>query len=204
MNGLKKFNVLIVVDMQNDLVFGDLKSERSIGIVKPVVNKINKYVEDKDGVIIFTKHTNFEDDLKTEDEKDNRKKYCIYNTEGWELIDPIKEIIEEYRINQGNVTKMTVVEKSSFGATVLGNYAFADLGIHTNSRQISQDVEVEVIGLHTDTSVLSNVVIAKSFLPNARVLVDAYCCAGTSSEAQATALKELELLHTVVYYGFTE
>jgi nicotinamidase-related amidase len=198
MNGLNKFNVLIVVDMQNDLVFGDLKSERSIGIVKPVIDKINKYVEDKNGVIIFTKHTNFED-LENENEKDNQKKYCIYNTEGWELIDPIKEIIEEYRVNQGNVTKMTIVEKNSFGASVLGNYAFADLGIQTNSRHASQEVKVEVIGLHTDTSVLSNVVIAKSFLPNARVLVDEYCCAGTSGEAQATALKELELLHTEIY-----
>ena len=199
MNGLDKFNVLIVVDMQNDLVFRD---PRSVRIVTPVINKINKYVKDKNGVIIFTKYTNFED-LENENKKDNQKKYCIYNTEGWELIDPIKEIIEEYRVNQGNVTKMTIVEENSFGATNI-NYAFPDLGIQTNSRHAIQEVKVEVIGLHTETSVLGNVVIAKLFLPNARVLVDAYCCAGTSDEAEATALKELELLHTGVYYGFND
>ena len=150
MSDLKKINVLIVVDMQNDFTYGSLKNERGIAIIPKVVDKIKKYIDDPDGVIIFTQDTHLDPSyLDTEEGINLPVKHCIYLTEGWQLVDPIRKIYEEYHDIKGLVTKMINVTKSTFGAAALGDYAFADLGIHSAPHMKIQDVTVELVGLCT-------------------------------------------------------
>ena len=58
MNG-KRYNMsklLIVIDMQNDFISGSLGRKAAEVIVPAVVNKVNKYFENKDSVI-YTQDT---------------------------------------------------------------------------------------------------------------------------------------------------
>lgn len=54
------------------------------------------------------------------------------------------------------------------------------------------------IGLCTDICVISNVMIAKAFLPEVPVYVDANCCAGVSVESHENALKAMEVCQVKV------
>lgn len=195
---MKKINVLIVVDMQNDFTYGALRNEEGIAIIPKVVNKIKQYIDDPNGVIIFTQDTHTEDYLESEEGKNLPVVHCVYNTEGWELVDEIKKLYDDYHDNEGNVTKMACINKPTFGAIALGDYAFADLGIDRTVRSIDQEVTVELVGLCTDICVISNAVMAKSFLPDAHIVVDASCCAGVTPESHKTALEAMKAIQVEV------
>jgi nicotinamidase-related amidase len=47
---------------------------------------------------------------------------------------------------------------------------------------------ITLIGLCTDICVISNAMIAKAFLPEVPVIVDAKCCAGVTPETHENAL----------------
>ena len=61
-----------------------------------------------------------------------------------------------------------------------------------------QPGRIELIGLVTDICVLTNAVLAKTACPEAEVLVDASCCAGTTPEMHDAALRVLESLQVEV------
>lgn len=183
--------------MQNDFTYGALRNEDGIAIIPKVVDKIKKYIDDPDGVIIFTQDTHNEWYLETEEGKNLPIKHCIYNTEGWELVEPIKKLYNDYHDNAGNVTKMAIIQKPTFGALSL-DYSLADLGINRTVMAIDQDITVELVGLCTDICVISNAVMAKTFLPDAHIMVDASCCAGVTPESHKTALKAMKAIHVEI------
>ena len=53
--------ILIVVDMQNDFVYGSLGTKEARGIVKRLADKVNGF----DGKIIFTRDTHYADYMTT-------------------------------------------------------------------------------------------------------------------------------------------
>ena len=52
---------------------------------------------------------------------------------------------------------------------------------------------ITFIGLCTDICVISNVMIAKAFLPEVKVKVDAACCAGVTPESHKNALEAMKV-----------
>lgn len=49
--------------------------------------------------------------------------------------------------------------------------------------QLDKIESITFIGLCTDICVISNVMIAKAFLPEVPIMVDASCCAGVTTES---------------------
>ena len=49
------------------------------------------------------------------------------------------------------------------------------------------------MGLCTDICVISNVMIAKAFLPEVPIVVDAACCAGVTPESHKQALEAMKM-----------
>lgn len=156
---------LIVVDMQNDFVYGSLGSEAAQAIVPKVVEKVKNW----DGGILFTKDTHFEDYLETLEGEKLPVEHCIKDTEGWEIIDELWQYI---------TNSYQVILKRTFGYegwAVLG-------GVD----------EIEIVGLCTDICVVSNALALRMFYPNTKITVDASCCAGTSVEAHKAALQVMK------------
>ena len=79
-------DVLVVIDVQNDFVYGVLGSDAAKAIVPNVVNKIKEF-DTKN--IYYTRDTHTEDYLNTQEGKNLPILHCVKYTKGWEIIDDI-------------------------------------------------------------------------------------------------------------------
>ena len=173
--------VLVVVDMQNDFVFGALKNEMAEAIIPNVKEKIEKAREEGTQVI-FTADTHEKEYLDTEEGKNLPVEHCIRETDGWALVPGIEANTDEF-----------LIEKPTFGSVALGKWL----------KEINPDT-VELVGICTDICVISNALLAKAFLPNAHVIVDAACCAGVTEESHDTAIAAMEACHVEVNHAGAE
>lgn len=172
--------LLIVVDMQNDFVTGALRNEEAIAMVPNAVEKV-RAAKEAGTELIFTRDTHFEDYMETEEGKNLPVPHCLKGTEGWEIIDALKEFALDAKI----------FDKVTFGARELGVY----LAQEDAKEKID---EVELIGICTDICVISNALLVKAFLPNIPIRVDATCCAGVTPESHQTALNAMKACQIAV------
>lgn len=161
--------LLIVVDMQNDFIDGALGTPEAVAIVPNVRKKIAEF----DGMVLFTRDTHESCYLETQEGRNLPVPHCIRGTKGWE----IRAELEALR-------QTKPIDKETFGSSELGGLLC----------QLHEDQEIESItfvGLCTDICVISNVMIAKAFLPEVPIYVDAACCAGVTKESHENALKAM-------------
>ena len=163
-------NILVVVDMQNDFVSGALGSKAAEEIVAPMKDRILAF----EGKVIYTRDTHEKDYMSTEEGKNLPVPHCIKGTWGWEIVDPLKDIRESM-----------VIDKPTFGSTVLGEVL---RGLDEKETVAS----VTLMGLCTDICVISNAMVAKAFLPNAHIIVDASLSRGVSDSSHRTALQAMK------------
>ena len=92
---------------------------------------------------------------------------------------------------------MLPIDKPTFGSQSLGTLLKArdeDL-----RRQGQPGIEkVTFIGVCTDICVISNALLAKAFLPEAEIVVDASCTAGPDPDLHAKGLDVMEALQITV------
>ena len=157
---------LIVVDMQNDFIYGCLGSEAARSIIDRVVKRTSEF----DGKVRFTLDTHYDNYLNTQEGKYLPVKHCIENTQGWEIIDPLKP----YAVN--------CFKKNTFGSVELAEQLSKEKDIES----------IELIGVCTSICVISNAMLLKAFLPETKIIVRADCCACVSEESHKAALKAME------------
>ena len=84
-----------------------------------------------------------------------------------------------------------VVNKDTFGSQALADMLYFET--------IGQDeVEIELVGLCTDICVVSNAILLKTRMPEVKVIIDASCCAGVTSESHAAALTTMQMCQCVI------
>lgn len=157
---------LIVVDMQVDFINGALGSKDAAAIVPKVVKKVSRF----DGTVLFTRDTHFDDYLNTQEGLKLPIPHCIKDTAGWEICG---ELMPYATI---------VIDKITFGSMDLPQI-LSSFGAPVN--------EIELCGLCTDICVISNAMLLKAAFPEARISVDASCCAGVTPESHNTALNAM-------------
>ena len=162
-------NILLVIDMQNDFIDGALGTPEAVAIVPKVREKIRSF----DGTVLFTRDTHGENYMETQEGKNLPVPHCIRGTEGWQ----IRPELEELRVTEP-------IDKGIFGSDELGKI-LRDLNDEDPIGIIT------VIGLCTDICVISNALLAKAFLPEVPIEVDASCCAGVTPESHENALKAM-------------
>ena len=162
-------NILLVIDMQNDFIDGALGTPEAVAIVPNVREKIRNF----DGTVLFTRDTHGENYMETQEGKNLPVPHCIRGTEGWQ----IRPELEELRVTEP-------IDKGTFGSDELGKIL----------RELNDEDPIgiiTVIGLCTDICVISNALLAKAFLPEVPIEVDASCCAGVTPESHENALKAM-------------
>lgn len=169
-------DILIVVDMQNDFIDGALGTPEAVAIVPNVKKKIQEF----EGVVLFTRDTHESNYLQTQEGRNLPVPHCIRGTDGWQIC---KEL-DELRTTEP-------IDKVTFGSSQLGPIL---------SQMNSEEPvgSITFIGLCTDICVISNVMIAKAFLPEVPIIVDAACCAGVSRQSHENALKAMEVCQVQV------
>lgn len=169
-------DILMVIDMQNDFIDGALGTKEAVSIVPNVRKKIEEF----DGKVFFTRDTHFDNYLETQEGRNLPIKHCIKNTHGWQ----IREELDELR-------KTEAIDKVTFGSSDLGKILL-DLDKEETIKSIT------FVGLCTDICVISNVMIAKAFLPEAKIIVDSSCCAGVSPQTHDQALEAMKVVQVEV------
>ncbi len=159
---------LVVIDMQNDFVFGSLGSADAQAILPNVIERV-KNARQNGEQVIFTRDTHGKDYLTTQEGKKLPILHCIKDTEGWSVCKGLQE------------TDDVVFDKAVFGSTELASYL-----------QQQAFESVEFIGVCTDICVVSNVLLAKAVCLDAEIFVRADCCAGLSKEKHVAALETMQ------------
>lgn len=167
--------ILVVVDMQNDFITGALGTKEAESIVSRVKDKIEAF----DGKVIFTRDTHFENYMLTQEGKNLPVSHCIKNTWGWEICNELKDLAK------------TVIDKPTFGSTKLQKMLAEE-----NEKESIE--EVELVGLCTDICVISNAMLLKASLLEAKISVDSQCCAGVSVESHENALNAMKMCQITI------
>ncbi len=164
-------NILVVVDMQNDFIDGALGTKEAIAIVPGVKQKIRDF----QGKVFFTRDTHGTDYMSTQEGQKLPVPHCIKGTDGWQIHPDLQPLC------QG-----TLIDKVTFGSSELAALLQAE-------DQKEPVDSITFIGLCTDICVISNALLAKAFLPEAKIIVDASCCAGVTPESHRNALKAMKV-----------
>lgn len=143
--------LLLVVDFQNDFVNGALGFDGASKLDDIISKKIDNYLKNCDD-IIFTLDTHYNNYLETQEGKRLPIIHCVKGTIGHNVYGKTGEYVNK---------ALKVFEKNTFGSLELGNFLK-----DKNYR------EIEIAGLVTNMCVISNAIIAKSALPEARIIVD--------------------------------
>ena len=168
--------ILVVVDMQNDFIDGALGTSEAQAIVPLVKEKIEKF----DGKVVFTRDTHFDDYMQTQEGKNLPVPHCIKGTEGWEIRTELEALRER-----------PAIDKLTFGSVALGK-------LLTEENMAEPIESITFVGLCTDICVISNAMIAKAFLPEVPLIVDAACCAGVTPESHRNALEAMKVCQIAV------
>ena len=161
--------VLVVVDMQKDFVDGALGSKEAAAIVPNVARKIRTF--DGDGILV-TYATHYDNYLETLEGKKLPVVHCIAGTPGHALDGEVQMALEG--------KQYTKVLKNTFGSF--------DLPRILGETYPGEALDIEIVGLCTDICVVSNALILRAAYPNAKITVDARCCAGVSPATHQAAL----------------
>lgn len=164
-------DILIVVDMQNDFIDGALGTAEAVAIVPKVVEKVRGFK----GTVIFTRDTHGENYMQTQEGRNLPVPHCIKGSRGWEVCPALEPLR----------TGLTI-DKPTFGSAELGKVL---LELDTKEPVGS----ITLVGLCTDICVISNAMIAKAFLPEVPVTVDAACCAGVTPESHRNSLSAMRM-----------
>ena len=169
--------ILIVVDMQNDFITGNLGTPEATGIVENVKKKIMSY---RPSDVYATMDTHSPEYLSTQEGKFLPVEHCIKGTVGWEFPEELKDLLQSANI----------YEKPSFG--------YAQLAEDLQALSEKEEIEIEIVGVCTDICVISNALMLKSFMPEVRISLDSSCCAGVTPELHRAALETMKSCQIVV------
>ena len=165
--------ILIVVDMQEDFVNGELGTPEA----KAIAPRIKEYAEKFEGRIYFTRDTHYGDYLKTQEGKNLPIKHCIIGSVGWEIV-PELNGINHVNINKSRFASIPLAQRISY---------YSDL-----CEEDGEEIKVYICGVCTDICVVSNALVIKAFAPEVEISVIKDLCAGTSPEKHDAALKVME------------
>ena len=168
-------NILVVVDMQNDFVSGALGTCEAVDIIPYVVGRVVSGINMGEK-IFFTRDTHQTDYPETLEGRKLPIPHCIQGTEGWEIIEQLREYTVDHPI----------IDKPTFGSTALGEAVL-------NEHKQNPIGKITLIGLCTDICVISNALLLKAYLPEVEIFVDAECCAGVTPASHHNAL---DAMHT--------
>lgn len=173
-------DVLVVVDMQKDFVDGALGTKEAVEILPYVAARVADGWN-RNERILFTRDTHEENYMDTQEGRKLPVPHCVRGTAGWEIVDQLREY------TYGN----TVLDKPTFGSRELGELLAAE-----NEKDPIK--KITLIGLCTDICVISNALLAKAFLPETEIVVDARCCAGVTPQSHQNALATMKVCQITV------
>lgn len=176
--------VLVITDAQNEFITGALGNKECEAAVKYIVAAAESGEYYK---VIFTKDTHTADYLHTQEGKRLPVLHGQEGTEGYKIHPDIVKAVQEHYAPEQILT----VKKPTFGSLDFGNTLKAIWEEVTAAGEAAEGeylMEVDFTGFCTGICALSNVVMAKAFVPEARVCVIEKACACVTPRTHQTAI----------------
>lgn len=164
--------IVVVVDVQNDFVYGSLGSLEASDAVSNIIDQLSDI--DKNDIVIFTRDTHGNHYFDTQEGRNLPVPHCVYGTEGWEVLQSVH-------------TCVPLEQKRYVNKPIFGSYKLIDM-IAEDIETTSVD-EIEIFGFCTDICVISNALMIKSAFPEVKVRVISDCCAGVTPAKHEAALE---------------
>jgi nicotinamidase-related amidase len=178
-------NILIVVDMQNDFIYGKFSNKNAQNIVNPIFQEIEQNTVPYDK-IIFTKDHHERDEFITISPNENKITYegywfashCIDSAD-MDIVYPISKAVKYHNTTFGL--------KSQFD----GSWRIMDI-LNECFPTEKEPYNIYICGVCTDICVLATAIGLTKYknVRNITVLTD--LCAGTSPKAHKTAVTALK------------
>lgn len=184
--------IFIVVDVQEDFVYGSLGSAAAEKIVPKIANKILSF-RDKDTLILRTRDTHFKDYLNSLEGKNLPIVHCIKGEKGHEIVEEIKSA---YALAYDNILHLNEIIPELSHLEVIDKITFGSIDLQEvlSTLALQETIEdITFVGLCTGICVLSNAILAKATLPEIPINVIADCCACVTPESHKTALEAMKL-----------
>lgn len=174
--------ILVVTDAQNEFINGALGNKECEAAVPNIVAAIESGEYQK---VVVTQDTHDENYLNTQEGKNLPVVHGQPGTEGYQIHPDIVAALKENFKDEDVI----VVKKPTFGSIDVGRVLqqlWCEMAID------GSEVEIHFVGFCTGICVISNVVIVKTFCPEARVCVIANACACVTPETHKTALNAMK------------
>ena len=165
---------LVIIDMQNDFVFGSLGSKAAEAIIPALRARIAEAQKNGE-TIVFTRDTHEQNYMQTQEGKHLPVPHCISGSKGHEIVADLQ------------VENAVVFDKPTFGSVSLAEY------LQKEGFEI-----VEFCGVCTDICVVSNVLLFKAYCPEREIIVQSALTAGTSEENTKAALLVMRCCHVEI------
>lgn len=181
-------NILVVVDYQNDFVTGSLGFSAAEKIKDGIVEKIREFGKRGD-YVICTQDTHYRNYLQTVEGKNLPIVHCMTGTAGHEIVPEVWEAAA--------ASAAKFIEKVTFPSSELMHEVRRIDALEKHVGNDKPDT-IEFCGVVTDICVLSNVIMAKAGLPDARIIVHKNLCASNNPEMEEKAFDIMRNLHVEV------
>lgn len=161
--------LLIVIDMQNDFIFGSLKIDKAKKIISPIKDIIKHFLKNNHSVV-FTLDTH-DDNLYLDslEGKGIPIKHCIKGTLGHRIIPSLEEFARD---------KNTLLKNGFAAKDLISLCEGFD--------------EIYLCGVCTDICVIANGILLRGHFPNKKIFVLGDLCFGTDKESHQNAIKQME------------
>ena len=125
------------------------------------------------------------------DEYDATFFHCPFGEEGWFIESRIANRVCKHK-------NFTILHKENFGYDDWKETIMDIVNIPASSK--GEELVIKIIGLVTNMCVIVNALDIQTVFPEAEIIVDAPCCAGTTPEAHKAALMVMESCQIKVNY----
>lgn len=167
---MKKY--FIIVDMQKDFTTGSLANPAAQAIIPGIVAKA-KELKEQGWTILATRDTHHSDYMTSQEGKNLPVVHCIEDTDGWEVVDEIRPLVDRY------------IDKPNFGYEMWND----ELSIKTE--------EIALCGTVTEICVLANAIILKTEFPEVSISVYKDLCAGLNHHNEAIKCMESQQIKVI-------
>lgn len=186
---------LIIIDMQNDFLTGALANPDAQAVLPNVIAKVEAARAAGDTQISWTKDTHDAEYMDTQEGKKLPVPHCIAGTRGHDLADGLYVMDGESEYWKGTFGSLGMAQDIKRAL----EREWVECGTKEDAPAPSgRNVEIELVGVCTDICVISNAMLLKAVLPEARIVVDASCCAGVTPESHECALDAMEAVQIEV------
>lgn len=188
---MNKKKILVVIDMQNDFINGVLGTPEAEEATKNTVELLENEADEYDAIAMTQDGHYKETYFQTREGRNLPIFHCPFGEEGWLVESRIANRVCKHK-------NLTILYKENFGYDNWKETIMDIANIPASSK--GEELVIKIIGLVTNMCVIVNALDIQTIFPEAEIIVDAPCCAGTTPEAHKAALMVMESCQIKINY----